>query len=284
MQEPMSKHIVITGATDGIGRESALQLARIGHSITFVARNSDKADILQKELLSAGSPKVNQFICDLSLMNSISQLSEQLLKKLEPIDILMNNAGAFFSEEEKTAEGLEKTFALNHLNYFHLTNLILPLVEKANGRIVNVASRAHNGPQVNLLNIEGAGGYKGWRAYQQSKLCNVLFTREIARRLEEKRSSVLACSLHPGFVETKFGHNNTGFMRIAMQFLQKVMAISVYKGAKTQVFLASTHSKLQNGGYYSNSKLRLPSNEARDEVVARDLWELSEDYLRRVLN
>lgn len=280
----MSKHILITGATDGIGRESALQLAGMGHSISFVARNRDKANILADELFAAGSPKVKQYLCDLSLMNEITSLSEQLLKELGSVDVLMNNAGAFFAKEEKTAEGLEKTFALNHLNYFYLTNLLIPLVEASSGRIINVASRAHNGPQVDLVNIEGAGAYKGWRAYQQSKLCNILYTRELARRLEEKQSSVLTCSLHPGFVATKFGHNNAGFMKIGMEFLQKLMAINVHNGAKTQVYLASTVDGLQNGGYYSKSKLKLPSEQARDDLIAKHLWELSETYLHRVLN
>ena len=280
----MSKHILITGATDGIGKESALQLAGRGHRISFVARNNDKANDLADKLRAAGSPKVQHYLCDLSLMNEISRLSEQLLADLDSIDVLMNNAGAFFAKEEKTAEGLEKTFALNHLNYFHLTNLLLPLVEKSGGRIINVASRAHNGPQVDLVNIEGAGGYKGWRAYQQSKLCNILYTRELARRLEEKQSNVITCSLHPGFVATKFGHNNAGLMKIGMEFLQKLMAINVHNGAKTQVYLASTSDGLQNGGYYAKSKLKLPSEQARDDLTARHLWELSETYLQRVLN
>ena len=118
----MSKHILITGATDGIGKESALQLAGRGHGISFVARNNDKANDLADKLRAAGSPKVQHYLCDLSLMNEITRLSEQLLADLDSIDVLMNNAGAFFAKEEKTAEGLEKTFALNHIKFYKNLN------------------------------------------------------------------------------------------------------------------------------------------------------------------
>ena len=194
------KEIVITGATDGIGKVTARELAKLGASVTIVARNATKAQQVVKELrAAAGHDNIGFVRADLSAQKSVRGAAETIKGRLKRIDVLINNAGGMYGKRELSEDGIERTFALNHLGYFLFTNLLLDqLKASAPSRIVNVASAAHNGAKLDIGDLQGAKGYSGWRAYQRSKLANIYFTYELARRLAGTNVTVNA--LHPGFV------------------------------------------------------------------------------------
>jgi retinol dehydrogenase 12 len=199
-----------------------------------------------------------------------------LNEKLRRIDVLLNNAGAFFQKREINEDGVERTFALNHLNYFSLTHLLLDRLKSApSARIVNVASGAHLGAKLDFADLQNAKTYSGWRAYQQSKLANVYFTYELARRLEG--SKLTANCLHPGFVATRFGNNNGGLMRATFGLAKSLFAKTETDGAKTSIFLAGAPEMAGvNGKYFDNCKAVRSSAVSYDEDVARQLWSASE--------
>lgn len=281
---PVTKTILITGASDGLGKETAFCMAELGFNLVLVGRNRAKLEQVAAEIGKVHQVQISLYVADLSSVKAVLELANDLNENLDRIDVLLNNAGAFFNSYQSNSEGIEQTFALNHLSYFQLANQLLPLVEKAGGRIVNVASRAHQGVDLDLVDIEGKVAYNGWRAYQKSKLCNILFTRELGRRLEESGSGVTVCALHPGFVDSAFGDNSGGFLGVVLRVLKKAIAINIQKGAQTQVYLCTTEQPVQQGGYYANKKLVLPSSAARDMTTATQLWHLSEDYIRRALS
>ena len=193
----------------------------------------------------------------------------------------MNNAGAFFARREESTDGIEMTWALNHLNYFLLTDLLLDVLKaSAPARIVNVSSTAHTGVKgINFEDIEFKHGYSGWTAYGHSKLANVLFTYELARRLAGTR--ITANALHPGFVATGFGHNNSRLMRVGMNIAQKIIAKRPEQGAETSVYLASSPEVEGVSGKYFDNKQAIKSSAASyDTEAARRLWDLSETMVR----
>jgi len=198
------KVCIITGATDGIGKEAALNLAKMGFALGLVGRNTEKISEAKNEIINAtNNQNVTFFKANLSSMDQVRQLAKEIQTQFDHIDILLNNAGAYFSDFGKTEEGLENTFALNHLSYFLFTDLLLDTIKATpKSRIVNVASDAHLNTNMSFDNLQGQNGYKGWPAYCKSKLCNVMFTYELARRLEG--SDTTANCLHPGFVNTNF--------------------------------------------------------------------------------
>jgi retinol dehydrogenase-12 len=271
------REVVITGATDGIGKVTALELAKMGAAVTIVARNPAKGERVVKELRAAAGHDGVHFVAgDLSSMAGVRGAAEILKSRLKKIDVLLNNAGAAFLKRETTADGYERTFALNHLGYFAMTAQLLDLVKAAEaGRIVNVASQAHFGTKLDLDDLQNAKAYSGWRAYQQSKLANVYFTYELARRLGGTK--VTANCLHPGFVASRFGSNFGGIVGALFGFAKSVGAISETDGAKTSVYLASSPEVAGvTGKYFDKSKAVKSSDVSYDEGVAQTLWRLSE--------
>jgi NAD(P)-dependent dehydrogenase (short-subunit alcohol dehydrogenase family) len=189
--------------------------------------------------------------------------------------VLLNNAGAIFRERAETADGLERTFALNHMGYYVLTRLLeAKLRQSAPARVVNVASIAHRGATLDFDDLQTRRGYEGWLAYRRSKLCNILFTRELARRLQG--SGVTANCLHPGFVASRFGDNNRGFLGMSLAFGKRLLAISVEKGAETPFYCASAPELANSSGLYFDKCLAVaPSRAAQDDRAAGRLWDES---------
>jgi len=265
------KTVVVTGATAGIGRVACERLAAMGASLALVARDRPRAETLSAALTRAGAPAVSVHIADLSRRADVRRVAGELAS-LPRIDVLLNNAGAIFNRREQTPDGFERTFVLNHLAYFVLTNLLRDrLKTMAPVRIVNVASEAHRGAALAFDDLQTARGYSGWLAYKRSKLCNILFTRALARRLAG--SGVTANALHPGFVATNFGNNNRGIFRAGIGIAKRFMAIPPADGGKTSVYLASAPEVANLSGlYFDKCAAREPSPEAQDDEAAERLW------------
>lgn len=271
------KICVITGATSGIGLETAKRLGSLGARLVLVGRNHDKGEVALARLRGeVAGLSVEMHYADLSLPGEIHRLADALLDTAPRIDVLVNNAGAIFAKRQITPDGLELTFALNHMGYFRLTGLLRErLIASAPARVVNVASEAHRGSQLDFEDLQCARRYSGLMAYKRSKLANILFTREIARRLQG--TGVTANCLHPGFVATGFGDNNRGFWRIGIAISKLVAAIPVQRGAETPVYLASSPDVDGiSGKYFGNCRERQPDAPAKDDRTAERLWNESE--------
>ncbi|MBT3928477.1 MAG: SDR family NAD(P)-dependent oxidoreductase [Rhodospirillaceae bacterium] len=271
------KIFLVSGATDGIGRVSALKLAQMGGRVILVGRNAAKGERVIGDIKRAsGNAEIEFEQADLSSQSDIRALAERLNNRLEHLDALVNNVGAWFNRRALSVDNIEMTFALNHLGYFLLTGLLLDKLKCApSARIVNVSSMAHKGPQVDLDDPQGEAGYSGWRAYQASKLANILFTYHLAGKLSS--SSVSANCLHPGFVASKFAHNNGGWLKWMMIVVQQLAAINEEKGARTSVYLASaSEAEGVSGKYFIKSEIA-ESNAASHEGAAQErLWQISE--------
>ncbi|MCW7458405.1 SDR family oxidoreductase [Leptospira bandrabouensis] len=279
----MKKTIVITGATDGIGRVCAHSFAKNQDELILVGRNPDKLAALVYSLQVTGAT-VHSYIADLSLAKETFLLSETIRKNHPKIDVLLNNAGAYFDQYTLTKEGLESTFALNHLNYFILSLGLLPSLKRAGeARIVNVASRAHMGVSLNFEDLLGEKEYSGWKQYQRSKLMNIYFTYELAERLNQTKITVNC--LHPGFVKTKFGQNNDGLAKILLTFAQNIFAISEDKGSETSIFLVTDPSVSSvSGKYFVKKKIEKSSEPSYDVTARRNLWTYTEELLKSKFN
>ena len=272
-------NIVLTGGTSGLGYRTAQVLGKeIKNKIILIGSNKQKGETSVENLIKETSNNDISFIqCDLSSISEIKSLADKL-KKFK-IDILINNAGALFFSRKESVDKIEKTFSLNHLSYFILTNLLLKYkVIKNGGRIVNVASGAHRGVKIDFNNLEMTTNYNGWVSYKKSKLCNILFTKKLSE-LTNKSKITVNC-LHPGFVKTQFGKNNSGLASLAIKFLMNFFAISVEEGAETIVFLATDKSvKNITGKYFYQSKIKEPSIFAQSQKDADLLWEKSMSIL-----
>ncbi len=283
MTESTTRQSLVTGATSGVGRITALALAARGDRVTVLVRNEEKGRALLEELREAGGPDPDLILADLSILAEVQAAAATFLERNDRLDVLVNNAGALFASREETPEGLEKTFALNHLAYFLLTRELLPLLKaSAPARIVNVASDAHRSGEMRWDDLQHERWtIAGWGAYAQSKLANVLFTRELARRIEG--SEVTACAIHPGFVGSNFARNNP-LGKVAMTLLRP-FARSSEKGAETVIW-AATDPEVggANGRYYFDRRERRPARAALDEEDARRLWEVSEALIAEVLS
>ncbi len=276
------KTIVVTGATDGIGKVAARELAKAGASVTIVGRNRAKGELVVKELrAAAGHDRVDIVQGDLLTLKGVRGAAAALKGKLKSIDVLLNNAGAAFIKRGVTEDGIEQTFALNHLGYFLMTSSLLDLLKAApSARVVNVASAAHVGAKLDLADLQNAKSYSGWRAYQQSKLSNIYFTYELARRLEG--TQVTANCLHPGFVASRFGDNNKGIVGMLFGFIKSIAAISEEEGAKTSIYLAGSPEVAGvSGKYFDKCKAVRSSDVSYDEGIARELWRVSETMVGR---
>ena len=268
-------NIVLTGGTSGLGYRAAQVLGReVKNKIILIGSNKKKGETSVKNLNKETSNNNISFIqSDLSSISEIKLLADKL-KKFK-IDILINNAGALFFSRKESVDKIEKTFALNHLSYFILTNILLKYkVIKTGGRIVNVASGAHRGVKLDFTNLEMKSNYNGWIAYKKSKLCNILFTKKLSELI--KKNKITVNCLHPGFVKTQFGKNNSGLASLAIKFLMNFFAISVEEGAETIVFLA-TDKNIKNitGKYFYQSKIKEPSIFAQSQKDADLLWDIS---------
>lgn len=278
MDQAMKDRIcVITGATDGIGWTSALGIARTGARVILVGRNASKGEQRVARLVRETGNDAVAFECaDLSVQSEVRALAERLNRDLPRIDVLVNNVGAIFLRRTLGADGIEMTWALNHLSPFLLTGLVLDRVRASDqGRIVNVSSAAHRGPQVNFEDPQLAGRYRGWRAYQQSKLANLLFTRELARSM--RPGDVTVNCLHPGFVKSRFGANNRGIRGMLWACAKNMAAISEEKGADTVIYLATDPTVAGvTGEYFVRRRSVTPSRHAQDSDAQRTLWDMSE--------
>jgi NAD(P)-dependent dehydrogenase (short-subunit alcohol dehydrogenase family) len=270
-----SKVCLVTGATSGIGRVTARELAQMDATVVAVGRNRQKGEETVAEIKRrSANDKVEFMQADLSSQESIRDLARTFTDKYDQLHVLVNNAGGVFSKRETTVDGLEMTFALDHLAYFLLTALLLPVLERsAPARIINVSSGAQGMGKIDFDDLQGAKRYRGWRAYSQAKLANVLFTYELARRLQG--TGVTANCLHPGFVATGFAQNNSGALQALIKAGQ-VFAISPEKGAETSVFLASSPLvEGVSGKYFANKKEKKSAKQSYDESVTRRLWDVS---------
>jgi NAD(P)-dependent dehydrogenase (short-subunit alcohol dehydrogenase family) len=266
------KVVVITGATSGIGRIAAGDLAAAGARIVLVARDQGRAEETLAQLRLRGPNAAHRaHIADLSRLADMKRVGAEIAAAEPRIDVLVNNAGNVFATRQLTDDGLERTFATNHVAYFVLTHLLRDrLIAAAPSRIVNTASAAHKGQTLDFDNLQLAKGYSTMTAYGRSKLCNILFTRELARRLAG--TGVTANCLHPGFVATNLGQRAGGVFstvaRLAMLFGGRPE-----RGAKTIVYLAqSPEVAAASGGYYADCGLIAPSRQAQNDADAKRLW------------
>ena len=279
-----NRTIVVTGGTAGIGEEAAKTLAEMGFRIVIVGRNSSKGIKLQEEVsLKTKSNNFSYIQADLSSQKEVRRVAKQINNSFECVDVLLNNAGAVFTKREISLDGIEMTFALNHLSYFLLTKLLLEKLRKStSARIINVSSVAHKHADLDFSDIQfkQRNYMLGWKAYAQSKLCNIMFTYALDRKLSG--SGVAVNSLHPGFVNSKFGDNNKGLGAAAFQFLKNTTGISVKQGAKTSIFLAtSVDLENKSGGYYYKCREVSSSQASYNHLAQKKLWDISEKLIRK---
>jgi NAD(P)-dependent dehydrogenase (short-subunit alcohol dehydrogenase family) len=262
--------VVLTGATRGIGRAAAIELARQGAELALVGREPARLEAVAREAEAARDGAiVHQHVADLTLMAEVRRLAEELRERYAHIDVLANNAGALFSSRKETSEGFERTFALNHLAPFLLTNLLRDRLSGA--QVVTTASDAHKQGRLDLDDLQSGRSYSAFRVYGTSKLCNILFTRELARRARELRANCF----HPGTIRTGFGKNESGVWKILITIAGPFMK-SPEQGARSLVWLAMSEAGGGlDGEYVENEHVTTPSQQARDETLARELWERS---------
>ena len=268
------KTVLVTGGTGGIGRATALGLAAMGANLAITGRDRDRAKDAAREI-RAGGGRVDVFVADLSAQSEARRLADEVLTSLPRIDVLVNNVGGYWNTRHVTADGLEHTFALNHLAPFLLTNLLLDrLKETAPARVVTVSSNAQAMGRIDFDDLQGEESYSGSRAYDQSKLANVLFSYELARRL--RGTSVTANALHPGVVSTSFGAEDPGHVqRMFVPFMRPFMKAPA-QGAVTSVHVASAPDLQElTGRYFANSKLKQSSKRSYDQADAARLWQVS---------
>jgi NAD(P)-dependent dehydrogenase (short-subunit alcohol dehydrogenase family) len=269
------KVVVITGATQGIGRAGAIRLASMGAHLILVGRSSlrlrDIAEICRK----LGAEKVKILVTDLTLRKEVASLAKKLRKAESRVDVLWNNAGGYFTERKLTREGMERTWGMNHLAYFDLTQALFPLLRKSNDpRVICTASEAHRWGRIRWDNLHGEKGWNGWKAYCLTKLANLLYVAEQGRRLG--KSKIRICAVHPGLVNSALGDENGGLSGWAFLWLKRLFGKTNEQGADTAVWVARRKEKPKQGGYYAYRKEVLPSPAARNQSDAKKLWKISE--------
>lgn len=270
--------VLVTGATSGIGRATALGLAALGAHVAITGRNHGRTEDAAREITAAGGRNVDVFVADMSSQAQVRRLAGEVLERLPRIDVLVNNVGGYWSTRHLTDDGLERTFAINHLAPFLLTNLLLDRLERsAPARVVTVASNAHTSGRIDFDDLQGERSYSGSRAYSQSKLANVLFSYQLARRLH----GVTANALHPGVVRTAFGAEDPArIQRLLIPLLRPVMK-SPAQGAATSIHLASAPElERVSGRYFANRGAIRSSARSYEQAVAARLWEASADLVK----
>jgi len=272
------KVCIVTGASAGIGKETVIGLARLGATIIMLCRDRDRGEAARREIKpkKSGNEKIELMICDLGSQNSIRQFASEFKHRHDRLDVLINNAGVLLRERSLTEDGIETTFAINHLGYFLLTNLLLDLLKQsAPSRIVNVASAAHKYGKLNIAAWVTGDDYSAFGAYANSKLANVLFTYELARRLEG--TNVTANCLHPGAVGTNLFRGLPKLLRAAIA----LVTIGPERGARTSIYLASSPEvEGVSGKYFARRQPESSSPASYDEQAARRLWEVSEELTK----
>jgi NAD(P)-dependent dehydrogenase (short-subunit alcohol dehydrogenase family) len=273
--EMKGKVVVITGATSGIGEVAAQRLAAMGARLVLIARDRTRGEATLSRLPPGAGGAHAIYYGDLSRISEMKRVAAEVAAAEPKIDVLINNAGALFNSRQLTEDNLEKTFATNHMAYFVLTLLLrAPLLAGSPARVVNTASDAHRGNTLDFDDLQAAKGYSAYRAYGRSKLCNILFTRELARRLSG--TGVTANCLHPGFVATRFGDGSGGLISGVLR-VAKILAISPEQGAETIVYLAASPDVAgRSGEYFHKCRPATPTAAARDDAAAQRLWTLSE--------
>ncbi len=269
--------VLVTGASRGIGRATALGLAVMGAHLAITGRDRGRTQDAAREIRAAAGGPVEVFVADLSAQSEVRRLAGEVLQRLPRIDVLVNNAGGYWNTRHVTADGLEHTFALNHLAPFLLTNLLLGRLQHSTpARVVTVSSNAQAQGRIDFEDLQAERSYSGARAYSQSKLANVMFTYELARRLE--RTCVTANALHPGVTRTAFGAEDPGgVQRLFVPFMRPFMK-SPAQGAATSVHVASAPGLEQvSGRYFAGGKPRRSSKRSYDQAAATRLWQVSAD-------
>ncbi len=276
------KTVLITGGNAGIGKATAAELARLGAEVILACRSRERGEAAAEEIKKqTGNERLRVIRCDLASFDSIRRAAGEFATAHDQLDVLINNAGVFTTELKRTEEGFELQFGVNHLGHFLLTKLLLDRLKSAlRPRVVNVSSASHYGADIDFNNLRGQKGssaYSGRKAYGQSKLANILFTREMARR----HPQVDINALHPGTVRTRFGNKDTKWYVSLVWTLIKPFMISTDKGAETSVYLASSPEIEGLSGQYFDDKQRRrsPSQRAQDDELARKLWMLSEQFV-----
>lgn len=270
-----NKLCVITGANSGIGYETALDLAARGAFVIMVCRNEERAEAARQRIIrETGNPGIEIVLCDFSIQSEIRKAAEAITGQYQQVDVLINNHGVLLSGREETVDGLEKTFAVNHIGYFLFTHLLLDAIKDSDyARIINIASEAHRNGSFNADDIQLREGFKPLKAYANSKLYNILFTSRLARELED--SGVTANAVHPGMAHTNFGRKSSLMMK-ALMFVARPFMISSKKGARTGIHLAVSEELAGvNGAYFKNCRAATPSKQARDKEAADLLWDMS---------
>jgi retinol dehydrogenase 12 len=266
--------VVITGATRGIGQAAAVELAGQGAEVALVGRDPERVRAVAAEArATSGGAPVHEHVADLMLMSEVRALAAELLERHGHIDVLANNAGALFASRRETSEGFERTFALNHLSPFLLTNLLLERL--AGGRVITTSSDAHTAGRLDLEDLQSTGGYAAMRVYGTSKLCNIMFTRELATRAPELHANCF----HPGVVRTGFGKNENGLWKL-LTTIGAPFFRSPARGARSLVWLATSDQAASlTGEYVQDEKVHSPSAQAQDATLAEGLWERSAELV-----
>jgi len=274
------KICVVTGASAGIGKATTLGLARLGAHVVLVVRDRARGQAVIDGLVQAGikPDQLELMICDVSSQKSIRQFAEEYKHKHDRLHVLVNNAGVVIMERKETVDGLETTFATNHLGYFLLTELLLDTIKASTpARIVNVSSGAHAGNHLDFDDLQSKRDYAGFAVYGRSKLANLYFTYELSERLAG--SGVTVNALHPGVVSTQFGSNNSGLFKFGLM-LARPFFMSEEKGARTSLYLAASPDvEGVTGKYFAKCKEAKSSGSSHDEAARKRLWDVSESLV-----
>jgi len=276
------KNIIITGATDGIGLAAAKSIAKKGYHVSLVGRNPDKGKkALEAIIAHTGNENLNFFECDLSLVANVKDLADRIKQKHSKIDVLLNNAGGANKTKQITSEGLEKTFATNQMNYFVLSTELLNIIsESHDGRIVNVASNAHIGAEVDYENINSEKSFSAWTSYCVSKLMNIMFTYQLSSMQDRVSVNVL----HPGFVDTNIAGNEGNLIKYIVKFGAKMFARTVDNGADSSIYLSTSDEvKGVSGKYFFKCREIRSSRASYIQEDWKKVWDLCEDYKKKLI-
>ena len=276
------KNIIITGATDGIGLAAAKEVSKKGYHIGLVGRNPEKGKKAIETIISySGNENLDFFECDLSLVKNVKSLSEQIKQKYNKVDVLLNNAGGANKKKIITSEGLEKTFATNQMNYFVLSTELLNIISESNdGRIVNVASNAHIGAEVDYGNINSEKSFSAWTSYCVSKLMNIMFTYQLSLMQDKVSINVL----HPGFVDTNIAGNEGNLIKYIVKYGAKMFARTVDNGADSSIYLSTSDEvKGVSGKYFFKCREIKSSRASYSQEDWKKVWELCDNYKNKLI-
>ena len=276
------KNIIITGATDGIGLAAAKSIAKKGYHVSLVGRNPDKVKKALEAIIEySGNENLDFFECDLSLVANVKDLADRIKQKHSKIDVLLNNAGGANKTKQITSEGLEKTFATNQMNYFVLSTELLNILSESNdGRIVNVASNAHIGAEVDYANINSEKSFSAWTSYCVSKLMNIMFTYQLSSMQDRVSVNVL----HPGFVDTNIAGNEGNLIKYIVKFGAKMFARTVDNGADSSIYLSTSDEvKGVSGKYFFKCREIKSSRASYNQEDWKKVWDLCEDYKKKLI-